>query len=166
MATRRRTFFSFHYKPDNWRAAKVRNMGVVEGNTPVADNDWETVKRGGAPAIRRWIDGQMTGRSCVVVLIGSRTAGRKWIKYEIERAWAEKKGLLGIYIHKLEDAHGKQARKGRNPFADFPMHGKKLSSIVRTHSPRGQTSKSVYKYISEHIAEWAEEAIEIRKGYP
>ena len=40
---KRRTFFSFHYKPDNWRAAKVRNMGVVEGNSPVSDNDWETV---------------------------------------------------------------------------------------------------------------------------
>ena len=166
MATRRKTFFSFHYKPDNWRAAQVRNMGVVEGNTPVADNDWETVKRGGAPAIRRWIDGQMTGRSCVIVLIGAKTADRKWIKYEIERAWAEKKGLLGIYIHKLEDARGKQATKGRNPFADFPVDGKKLSSIVKAYSPPGRTSKSVYKHISEHIAEWAEEAIKIRKGYP
>lgn len=36
----RRVFFSFHYKPDNWRAAQVRNAGVVEGNTPVSDNDW------------------------------------------------------------------------------------------------------------------------------
>lgn len=108
----------------------------------------------------------MTGRSCVIVLIGSRTAGRKWIKYEIERAWAEKKGLLGIYIHKLEDARGKQVRKGRNPFADFPMHGKKLSSIVRTYSPPGRTSKSAYGYISENIAEWVEEAIEIRRSYP
>ena len=31
----RRTFYSFHYKPDNWRAAQVRNMGVIEGNRPV-----------------------------------------------------------------------------------------------------------------------------------
>ena len=38
---KRGTFFSFHYKPDNWRAAQVRNMGVVEGNSPVSDNDWE-----------------------------------------------------------------------------------------------------------------------------
>ena len=29
---KRRTFFSFRYKPDNWRASQVRNMGVVEGN--------------------------------------------------------------------------------------------------------------------------------------
>ena len=28
----RRVFFSFHYRPDNWRAGQVRNMGLVEGN--------------------------------------------------------------------------------------------------------------------------------------
>lgn len=27
----RKAFFSFHYKHDNWRAAEVRNMGVIEG---------------------------------------------------------------------------------------------------------------------------------------
>jgi hypothetical protein len=36
-------FFSFHYQPDNWRAPQVRNIGVVEGNQPVRDNDWETI---------------------------------------------------------------------------------------------------------------------------
>lgn len=100
---KRRVFFSFHYKADGWRAGQVRNMGMVEGNAAVSDNDWETVTRGGATAIRRWIDGQLHGRSCAVVLIGSHTAGRKWIKYEIEQAWKTKKGLLGIYIHGLQD---------------------------------------------------------------
>ncbi len=37
----RRAFYSFHYKPDNWRAAQVRNMGVIEGNLVASDNDWE-----------------------------------------------------------------------------------------------------------------------------
>ncbi len=27
-----RAFYSFHYDPDNWRAAMVRNIGAVEGN--------------------------------------------------------------------------------------------------------------------------------------
>ena len=94
---KRRTFFSFHYKPDNWRAAQVRSMGVVEGNEPVSDNDWEEVTGGGDDAIKEWIDDQMKGRSCVIVLVGNKTAGRKWIKYEIEKAWNDGKGLLGIY---------------------------------------------------------------------
>ena len=28
----RRVFYSFHYQPDNWRAAMVRNIGSIEGN--------------------------------------------------------------------------------------------------------------------------------------
>ena len=66
----RRVFFSFHYKPDNSRAAQVRNMGLVDGNAPVSDNDWETVTKGGDAAIQKWIDGQIYGKSCAVVLIG------------------------------------------------------------------------------------------------
>ena len=42
----RRVFYSFHYKPDNWRAAQVRNIGAIEGNNPASDNDWEAVKKG------------------------------------------------------------------------------------------------------------------------
>lgn len=53
---KRPAFFSFHYENDASRASLVRNIGVVDGNEPVSDNDWETVKSGGARAIRRWIE--------------------------------------------------------------------------------------------------------------
>ena len=46
----RRAFFSFHYKPDASRAGQVRNMGMVEGNTPVSDNDWENRHEGEGPS--------------------------------------------------------------------------------------------------------------------
>ena len=45
----------------------------------------------------------MQGTSCLVVLIGAQTAGRNWINYEIEKAWRERKGIAGIFIHKLQD---------------------------------------------------------------
>ncbi len=64
----RRSFYSFHYKPDNWRAAQVRKMGVIEGNRPVSDNDWEQIKKGESKAIQNWIDGQLKGKSCTIVL--------------------------------------------------------------------------------------------------
>ena len=98
-------------------------MGVVEGNSPASDNDWEAVTRGGDTAIRNWINGQIRGKSCAVVLIGSRTAGRKWIKYEIEQAWNDGKGLLGIYIHNLKNRLGHQSTKGNNPFSGFTVAG-------------------------------------------
>lgn len=57
---KRQVFFSFHYQPDSWRASHVRNIGALDGNAPVSDNDWEQVKRGGDRAIERWIAAQMT----------------------------------------------------------------------------------------------------------
>ena len=161
----RRVFFSFHYKRDAWRAAGVRNMGIVEGNSPVADNDWETVTRGGDAAIKRWIDSQMYGRSCTIVLIGSQTAGRKWIKYEIEKTWAAGKGLLGIYVHALKNQRRRTASQGRNPFEDYRVGTVKLSNIVKTYGLRYRNSKSLYAHIRDNMADWVEEAISIRRNY-
>lgn len=163
----RKVFFSFHFKNDSWRAGQVRNIGVVDGNAPVSDNDWEDVKKGGDSAIQKWIDEQLQGRSCTIVLVGEKTAGRKWIKYEIEKSWNEGKGVVGICIHNLEDTDGKQSNKGRNPFEDFSIKstGEKLSNIVKLYDPPYKLSKNVYKYISENISNWVEEAIEIRKNY-
>ena len=159
---KRRTFFSFHYKPDNWRAGQVRNMGVVEGNEPVSDNDWETVTKGGDAAIRRWINDQMRGKSCAIVLIGAHTSGRKWIKYEIEKAWDDGKGVVGIYIHNLQDSNGDQSTKGANPFYSVIVDGKRLSNIVEAYDPPYKRSTNVYAHIKDNIADWVEEAIRIR----
>lgn len=161
MPPTRRVFYSFHYKPDNWRVSTVRNIGAVEDNKPAEDNDWESITGRGEAAIKRWIDDQMSGRSCVVVLIGARTAGRKWINYEIEKAWHEGKGLLGVYIHNIKDAEGNQSTKGANPFANFvDENGTRLSSIVHAYNPPYTASTSVYSYIRENMADWIEEALD------
>ncbi|MBA2937014.1 TIR domain-containing protein [Paenibacillus sp. CGMCC 1.16610] len=165
----RKVFFSFHYVPDNWRAGQVRNIGVVEGNAPVSDNDWEEVKKGGDKAIQDWIDTQIKGKSCAVILIGEKTAGRKWIKYEIEKSWNLNKGVVGIYIHNLKDKDGNQSTKGKNPFDDFTItvDGKKksLSGVVKAYDPPYKTSTYVYDHIKENLEKWVEEAIEIRNKY-
>ena len=158
----RRTFVSFHYKPDNWRAAQVRNIGMVDGNRPVTDNEWETITKGGDTAIKKWIAGQLKGRSCTVVLVGSSTAGRKWITYEIRESWNQGKGVVGIRIHGLEDSEGKTSSMGGNPFDHVPLSGKKLSTIVKCYNPRGTTSKERYDWIKEHLANAVEEAVKIR----
>ena len=90
----RNCFYSFHYKPDNARASQVRNIGVIEGNKPVSDNDWEAVTKGGDDAIKRWIASQMKGKTCAVVLAGTGTANRKWINHEIIKAWDDGLGVV------------------------------------------------------------------------
>jgi len=163
----RRVFYSFHYLPDAWRTSQVRNIGAVEGNKPASDNDWETVKKGGDKAIQKWIDDQLNGRSCAVVLIGKETAGRKWITYEIEKAWNDKKGIVGIYVHNLKDSDGNQTTKGKNPFDHLTMKrdNAKMSSIVKAYDPPYSDSKKVYDHISQNLSAWIEEAINIRDNY-
>lgn len=163
----RRVFYSFHYKPDNWRASQVRNMGIIEGNRPVTDNEWETIKRGGDLAIQRWIDNQMNGKSSIVVLIGANTANRKWINYEIAKAWNDGKGVLGVHIHNLKDSNRYQSVKGGNPFDHIKFsNGKtRLSSIVKVYDPPYSKSTYVYDHIKQNLAEWVEEAILIRNKY-
>ena len=159
----RRSFYSFHYKPDNWRASQVRNMGVVDGNRPCTDNDWETITKGGDDKIKKWIAEQLDGKSCVIVLIGTGTAGRKWINYEIVKGWDDGKGVVGVHVHNLFDSEKKQATKGANPFASIKYGSTKmLSSIVKAYDPPYSTSTSVYDYIKNNLSDWVDEAVAIR----
>ena len=162
----RQVFYSFHYKPDAMRASQVRQIGVLEGNKPASDNDWEKVTGGGDPAIKKWIEGQMKGRSCTVVLVGQNTANRKWINHEIIESWNADMGVVGICIHGLRNTDGYIAKMGNNPF-DYITFGdtkKKLSSIVKCYNPTGTNSKERYAWISKHLANAVEEAIKIRKA--
>jgi len=166
MATKRQVFYSFHYKPDCWRTSQVRNIGVVEGNKPASDNDWETITSAGDYAIKRWINEQMKNRTCTIVLVGSNTANRKWINYEIVKSWDEGMGLVGIYIDGLKNSDGSISKKGNNPFdyINYDDTGKKLSTIVRCYHPIGKNSKERYNWISKYISDAVEEAIKIRKN--
>jgi len=165
MTTKRQVFYSFHYKPDCWRVANIRNIGAIERNKSASDNDWETITSNGPEAIKKWIKDQMQHRSCTVVLVGSKTANRKWINYEIVKSWDSGMGVVGIYIHGLKNSDRHISEKGNNPF-DYIIHGEtkeKLSTIVRCYNPAGVNSKERYDWISQHLANVVEEAIEIRE---
>jgi len=160
----RRAFYSFYYADDSWRASQVRNMGVVDGNQPATDNDWEEVKKGGGQAIKDWINRQLNGKSVVVVLVGSNTSGRKWINYEIEKGWKEGKGMLAIYIHNLKDSASNSSTKGTNPFWGITVNGTSLFSTCKVYDPPYVTSTYVYDHIKENLSDWIEEAITIRNN--
>ena len=161
----RKCFFSFHYKPDCVRAAQVRQIGSIEGNSPAKDNDWEKVIGGGDTAIENWIAGQMEGKTCMVLLVGESTANRKWINHEIVKAWNRGLGIVAIRIHGLKNFEGETASAGDNPL-DYVTHGptqKKLSTIVKCYTPAGIDSKARYAWIANNMSAMVEEAINIRK---
>lgn len=166
-APKRRVFYSFHYKPDVSRASQVRNIGVVEGNRPATDNDWEEVKQGGDDAIQKWIREQMQGKSCTIVLVGEKTAGRKWINYEITESWQKKMGVAGIYIHGLKKLNGYISKKGSNPFLSvkIPERQNTMATTVKCYNPRGRISTDKYDWIKNNLSAIVEEAIKIRNQY-
>jgi len=162
---KRQVFFSFHFDNDVWRAAQVKNIGVVEGNESVSANEWEEIKRKGDESVKRWIDDQLGYRSCTVVLAGSETSNRKWVKYEITRSWELGKGVVGICIHNLKDEDGNQSEEGTNPFSQFKIGDIGFDKIVKLYDPPFSSSKYVYEHIEENIEDWVEEAIKIREEF-
>jgi hypothetical protein len=116
----RKVFFSFHYERDVWRANVVRNSWVTKPDREAAGfidaSEFEKIKRQGDVAIKRWINEQLEGTSVTVVLIGSETYLRNWVRYEIVKSFDRRNGLLGIYIHNIEDQSGRTDIKGPNPF--------------------------------------------------
>jgi len=109
----RKVFFSFKYE-DVSRAMVVRNSWVVQGREAagfIDAADFEKVKKQGDNAIRRWIDGQLTGTSVTVVLVGALTCSSRWVKYEIEASKSRGNGLLGIDISKIKDLKGARSER-------------------------------------------------------
>lgn len=175
---KRQIFYSFDYETDVFRVSQVRNMGVVEDKPLLSSNEWEEVKKKGDNAIRNWIDENMKYRSCIIVLVGSYTASKRWVKYEIEKAWKDKKGLMGIHIHNLECPQKGYSSRGSNPFDQYTINNGQitLSSIVECYDPptisfaslydntltRG---KIVYRNIKDNIDDLVERAIKLREKY-
>ena len=165
---KRQIFYSFHFNKDVMRVQQIRNMGVIEGNEPVSPNTWETARKtpGG---IEKWINENMRYKSCIVVLVGSETSTRPWVKYEIEKAWNDGKPLVGVFIHNLKcprtsnlpPYYGKCA-KGANPFAQFTLkNGNPLTRYVQCHDPN---PVDAYNDIYDNLADWIEAAIAARQN--
>lgn len=158
---KRQVFYSFHFDKDVFRVQQVRNIGALDGNASVSPNEWETVRRGGDRSIEKWIDENMSYRSCVVVLIGEETSQRPWVDFEIRKAWNEKKGLLGIYVHNLKCPKTGLGRRGSNPFASISLkNGTNLSTVVKTYDP---SPSNAYADIAARIEGWVEAAISARQ---
>jgi hypothetical protein len=164
MAIKRQVFYSFHFDNDVMRVQLVRNMGIVDGDTPASPNEWEQLKKkdGGQ---KEWIDDNMANRSTVIVLIGEETYKRPWVLYEIKKAAAEKKALFGIYIHNLNCPNNGKCSQGPNPFEyvtipDGPNVGKALSTVTKCYNP---SASDAYGDIQRKLDAWIETAISAPK---
>jgi len=100
----RKVFFSFHYQRDIWRVNQIRNIPKIISVAAAGFQDasiWEKARKKSDEAIKLLINKGLEGTSVTVVCIGSKTAGRRYINYEIARSLERGNGLIGIQIHHL-----------------------------------------------------------------
>ncbi|MCJ2121268.1 TIR domain-containing protein [Methylobacterium sp. J-077] len=157
----KKCFLSFHYKADSWQVSQIKQIGSIEEQPILDANKWEEIKKKGDGAIEKWIADNMKDKDCLVVLVGEKTAGRRWVKHEIKKAWKDGIGVLAIYIHNLKGSDSEQTTKGSDPFANLTVDG--VSVTGKTYDPPYTTSKKVYDYIASNIESWVDAAIKARK---
>jgi len=123
----RRTFFSFHYVPDVWRAWNVRNSWVVNNTDQIDqgfyDNSvFETKRRTSEDSLKSFLRDGLNNTSVTCVLAGTNTWNRRWVRYEIARSVVKGNGLLTVYIHGVKDKIGNVATKGADPLAQMGVY--------------------------------------------
>jgi len=140
----RRVFFSFHYQRDIWRVNQIRSIPNVTGCAAAGFQDasiWEEAKKKGDAAIKALINKGLENTSVTVVCVGSKTAGRTYINYEIDQSIARGNGIVAVQIHHLKDKDGNTDPAGAIP-AKIESNGYKA-----------------YKYVDhEKLGNWIEDA--------
>lgn len=140
----RRVFFSFHYQRDIWRINQIRSIPNITGCAAAGFQDaslWEKAKKESDAAIKKLIDDGLNNTSVTVVFIGEKTAGRKYINYEIEQSIKRGNGIIGVRIHHLKDKDGNVDAEGATP------------TKLTAHRA------SIYKYVDhDKLGEWIETA--------
>lgn len=121
ITAKRRTFFSFHFQHDIWRANQVRQSWRFrhESEREYAgffdESLWERTKRTNPQALKGLIDEGLKNTSATCVLTGEFTYSRPWVRYEIVKSLARGNGILNVHIHNLRDRNGYGSPEGPNP---------------------------------------------------
>lgn len=129
----RYTFFSFSYEDvKNFKVNVVRNSWLLNNSseTFIDGSIWEKEKSKGASVIKNIIETGLNKTSVTTILIGSDTAARRWVKYEIIKSFERGNGLLAIHINRIRGKEQVISAKGKNPLDRLAFHisedGKKI----------------------------------------
>ena len=131
----RRTFFSFHYEADVTRAWVVRNSWVTkiaQGEREAAgffdSSVFEAKERESVETLKTFLREGLRNSTVTCVLVGTQTALRRWVRYEIFRSFIRGNGLLAIRVHSILGLNKRQSASGANPFRNiaFKVDGDKV----------------------------------------
>ena len=115
----RHVFFSFAYNDvKNFKVNVVRNSFLINNSedTFVDGSIWETEKTKSPKLIKSLIINGLNNTSVTSILIGSETANRRWVNYEIIKSFERGNGILAIHINRIRNKHQVISARGLNPF--------------------------------------------------
>lgn len=121
----RSIFFSFHYQDvSSFRANVVRNSWVTmqQDFNFIDRSAWEEAEKRGTQQLKKLIELWLTGTSVTVVLVGTDTHLRRWVKYEIVKSFVEGKGVLPIFINRIPSKNENIKSKGINPLGRLAVY--------------------------------------------
>src|SRR6266436_5914269 len=117
----RRTFFSFHYRPDVTRAWTVRNSWMTKPDHEDAgffdSSVFESKERESPDVLKRFLKDGLSNTSVTCVLVGAETVLRRWVRYEVLQSFVRGNGLLAVRVHGIADLNRKISEAGTDPFA-------------------------------------------------
>ncbi|MEZ0542549.1 TIR domain-containing protein [Fibrella arboris] len=127
----RKVFFSFHYERDSHRVSQIRECNSITQHfikTPfLPKSEWESIERTGPIAIKKWIDSNMEGTSVVILCFGLETHLRPWVKYELEKAHKEKRGIIAVNMNGMKTMSHQVDLPSTNPLNNaFDQNGIEL----------------------------------------
>lgn len=123
----RKTFFSFHYQEDAWRAWNVRNSWVVgtQDKESVGFFDgsvFEASQKESDDVLKNFLRDGLKNTSVTCVLAGQYTASRRWVRYEIVRSVLKGNGLLTVDIHGVKNNAQLLGKKGTDPLSEVGVY--------------------------------------------
>lgn len=122
----RRTFFSFHYQPDSWRAWNVRNSWVVKDDKESVGffdgSVFEATQKTGDENLKRFLREGLQNTSVTCVLSGTNTWRRRWVRYEIARSLLKGNGILTVDIHDVQASDKTVSEKGADPLSAIGLY--------------------------------------------
>ena len=132
----KRVYFAFHYQDViDFRANVVRKHNYLGGVDEAGYYDysiWEEAKRTSAVALKRLINAELENTSVTVVLIGSETWRRRWVRYEVLKSIARGNRVLGVHINGIKGRDQLTKPQGPNPFDNL---GLEISTDGRRAKP-------------------------------
>ena len=131
----KRVYFAFTYQDVvDFRANVVRKHNFAEGVESAGYYDhsiWEDAKNTNPAVLKRLINDELENTSVTVVLIGSDTWARRWVRYEIFKSIQRGNRVLGIHINSIKGKDEKTKPLGPNPFNNLAFEFSQDGTLIK-----------------------------------